>query len=61
MKNFRKLTKILHEYVLRKTFIVVCTVNNTDDIKLYEYFYFTVIFVDKAVKITELNIIILFF
>jgi len=59
IKFFCTLFKELWEHVLKRTQIVVCTVNNADNYKLYEHFYSVVIFVNETAKMTKLNVIIL--
>lgn len=56
--NFRSRTKDLREYVLSIAKVVVCTLNNAGDAKLYTSFQPVVTLVDEAAKATEPDSII---
>lgn len=59
MKFFCALLKEFQKHVLKKTQIIVCTVNNANNYKLHKHFHSVIIFVNEVTKMTELDIIIL--
>ncbi len=57
--EFRKILTNLQKHVLHAAFIVVCIINNTGTAKLFTVFRLTVIFMNKAAKIIESDVIII--
>lgn len=56
--NFRFHIKNLWEYVLSIVKVMMCTLNNAEDVKLYTFFQPVVTLVNEAVKVTESDSII---
>jgi len=57
--EFRKILTNLQKHVLHAVSVVVCIINNTDTAKLFTVFRLTVIFMNKAAKIIESDVIII--
>ncbi len=57
--EFRKILINLQEHVLHAVSVVVCIINNAGTAKLFTVFRLTVIFMNKAAKIIESDVIII--
>jgi len=56
--EFRKILTNLQEHVLHAVSVVVCIINNADTAKLFMIFRLMIIFMNKAAKIIEPDVII---